>query len=363
MASGPRRAGASRRARASKHAAPSRAVNPARRALDARRAARPAPARSGRPRPPACAGRRGRRSAAAGAVAARRDGRGGRSRRAPAPAARRAGCAGRSSPHNWACVTALRATAELPFRVGAATTWIKASPVRSHRRASRNTREKRPTLDRMPANQAWFFRYQRKLTPLPRTIRAVCGRRAGRARHRALWGLALRPAASGLGPPAPAWRTSCASTVRSMRILITGPSGAVGAALARSLAGSPRAARPLPRPGARWTPRFALELVRGDALTRGRARARAGGRRGLLLPDPLDGAGAPTRASSAATAPPPCASPPRPQRAGVRRIVYLGGLRRRRPGARSVAPREPRRGRADPARRRCPTASPCAHRW
>src|ERR1039458_4890454 len=51
-----------------------------------------------------------------------------------------------------------------------------------------------------------------------------------------------------------------------MRILITGPSGAVGDALARSLSGD-QELRGLAREPARVAGELSVELIRGDALT------------------------------------------------------------------------------------------------
>jgi len=111
-----------------------------------------------------------------------------------------------------------------------------------------------------------------------------------------------------------------------MRILITGPSGAVGDALARALAGS-HELRGLARDPARVAGGLPLELVRGDALSgAGLERALEGVEVAYYLIHSMepaavagfeerDRAAARRFAAAAATA-------------GVRRIVYLGGLMR-----------------------------------
>jgi uncharacterized protein YbjT (DUF2867 family) len=110
-----------------------------------------------------------------------------------------------------------------------------------------------------------------------------------------------------------------------MRILITGPSGAVGAALARSLAGA-HELRGLSREPARVAGDLQLEVLRGDAVTgAGLERALDGVEVCYYLIHSME--------------PGPDASFERRDRlaarrfaaaaagAGVRRIVYLGGLR------------------------------------
>ena len=201
--------------------------------------------------------------------------------------------------------------------------------------ASRNTREKRPTAVEMPANRATSFRYRRKRTTYANRIRAVCGRPTGRRRPGALW----RPRAA--GPR---------STVRcTMRILITGPSGAIGAALAgrspasTSCAGSraTRAACP-PSSASSWS-----------AATRSAARAWTARSTDIEVAYYLIHSmePAPREASPAR----PHRRPPLRRRRGARRGA-ADRLPRRRccrsEGAVSPHLREPRRGRADPARRR-----------
>ncbi|HVC85619.1 MAG TPA: NAD(P)H-binding protein [Solirubrobacteraceae bacterium] len=112
-----------------------------------------------------------------------------------------------------------------------------------------------------------------------------------------------------------------------MRILITGPSGAVGEALARSLSGgSEHELRALAREPARVAGELPVELIRGDALTgEGLERALDGVEVAYYLIHSMEPAALPgfaerdrvaaQRFAAAASA------------AGVRRIVYLGGLR------------------------------------
>ena len=109
-----------------------------------------------------------------------------------------------------------------------------------------------------------------------------------------------------------------------VRILVTGPSGAIGDALARALAGS-HELRGLARDPARVAGGLPLELIRGDARSGdGLARALDGVEVAYYLihsMEPAPGEGFAQRDRTAA------------QRfaaasvaAGVRRIVYLGGL-------------------------------------
>ena len=137
-----------------------------------------------------------------------------------------------------------------------------------------------------------------------------------------------------------------------MEILVTGASGFVGAALIPRLhARRPRRARvrAATPPRARRTSRSSQgDAVTGEGLDEAlRRRARR------VLPHPLDGDGRPRTAatSPSATAAPPTRFAAAARRAGVRRVVYLGGLvpAGRRPLA---APGQPAGGRADPARRR-----------
>jgi uncharacterized protein YbjT (DUF2867 family) len=110
-----------------------------------------------------------------------------------------------------------------------------------------------------------------------------------------------------------------------MRILITGPSGAIGAALARSL-GAEHELRGLSRDPSRVAADLPLELIRGDALSGvGLQQALEGVEIGYYLIHSMEPA--PTAASFEqrdrvaaqrfATA---------AAQAGVGRIVYLGGL-------------------------------------
>ena len=163
---------------------------------------------------------------------------------------------------------------------------------------------------------------------------------------------------SGTGTPhPPRFRPRPGPLVPSepMRVLVTGVSGYVGAALvAAPAARRPRRARLRPLARARGGAGLELdELVARRRRDRRRARRGAGRDRRRLLPDPLDGgrrarAASPTRERRAARAP----SPTRPRAAGVRRIVYLGGLV---PAGRPVV--APPRPRAWRSRRRC--SPPC----
>ena len=65
---------------------------------------------------------------------------------------------------------------------------------------------------------------------------------------------------------------------------------------------------------------------RGRRRDRRRPRPRARRRRRRLLPDPLDGGRRRRRVRRRRSAAPPSTSPPPRRAAGVRRIVYLGGL-------------------------------------
>jgi uncharacterized protein YbjT (DUF2867 family) len=110
-----------------------------------------------------------------------------------------------------------------------------------------------------------------------------------------------------------------------MRILITGPSGAVGDALARSL-GSEHELRALAREPARVAEELPVELIRGDALTgEGLERALDGVEVAYYLIHSMEPAALPGFAERDRVAAQRFAAAA--STAGVRRIVYLGGLR------------------------------------
>jgi uncharacterized protein YbjT (DUF2867 family) len=110
-----------------------------------------------------------------------------------------------------------------------------------------------------------------------------------------------------------------------MRILITGPSGAVGDALARSLAGE-HELRALAREPARVAGDLPVEVLRGDALTgEGLERALDGVEVAYYLIHSMEPAAFPGFAERDRIAAQRFAAAA--SSAGVRRIVYLGGLR------------------------------------
>ena len=159
-----------------------------------------------------------------------------------------------------------------------------------------------------------------------------------------------------------------------VQILVTGASGFVGSELAARLARDGHSLRALGRDGARL--RGALELTMGGAaaeveLAVGDAVSGAGLREALegvevayyLIHSMETRSRGARRASRSASCGRRRTSPARPPTAGVRRIVYLGGLvprwerartRRAGRGRGLPAPRQPRAGRAGAARRRSP---------
>ena len=109
-----------------------------------------------------------------------------------------------------------------------------------------------------------------------------------------------------------------------MRILISGPSGAIGAALAGRLAGV-HELRGLARDPGRVPPELGLELVAGDALSgAGLERALADIEVAYYLIHSMEPAPRGSFASRDRTAARHFAAAA--ARAGVRRIVYLGGV-------------------------------------
>jgi uncharacterized protein YbjT (DUF2867 family) len=110
-----------------------------------------------------------------------------------------------------------------------------------------------------------------------------------------------------------------------MRILITGPSGAVGDALARALGGD-HELRGLAREPGRVAGELPVEVIRGDALTgEGLERALDGVEVAYYLIHSMEPAAIPGFAERDRTAAQRFAAAA--AAAGVRRIVYLGGLR------------------------------------
>jgi uncharacterized protein YbjT (DUF2867 family) len=111
-----------------------------------------------------------------------------------------------------------------------------------------------------------------------------------------------------------------------MRILITGPSGAVGEALARSLGGA-HELRGLAREPSRVAQELSLEVIGGDALTgEGLERALDGVEVAYYLIHSMEPATAESFAHRDRVAAQRFAAAA--ARAGVRRIIYLGALRR-----------------------------------
>ena len=109
----------------------------------------------------------------------------------------------------------------------------------------------------------------------------------------------------------------------TMRILVTGPSGAIGAALARAMSET-HELRALAREPARVEAVTGLEVVRGDALTgEGLRAALAGVEVAYYLIHSMEAASNATFAARDRAAAEQFAAAA--ARAGVRRIVYLGG--------------------------------------
>ena len=154
---------------------------------------------------------------------------------------------------------------------------------------------------------------------------------------------------------------------RHVRVLVTGASGAVGSLLAPRLLLAGHAVRtfgrdPGPYRGARSPSSCRrpvldeVEIVRGRRAHRRGPRSRARWHRGCLLPDPLDGARDAPGGSAVRRARPPGGEE---LRGGGQRGPACGGSstsagscragRPRRAHAALATPRQPRRGRADPA--------------
>ena len=144
-----------------------------------------------------------------------------------------------------------------------------------------------------------------------------------------------------------------------MRILLTGASGSIGAALAPALARR-RPRRCAASAAIRRSVPATLDFVRGDAITgAGLDEALDGIEVAYFLIHSMEGDGrAGFEDNERAAAENFVAAA---QRAGVRRVVYLGGLVP--PDRRALAsPAQPPGGRADPARRACRRRSRCAPR-
>ena len=160
-----------------------------------------------------------------------------------------------------------------------------------------------------------------------------------------------------------------------MRILVTGASGFVGSLLVPRLLSEGHAVRALGRDPARVSAALAprrrgdlsrpdlageVEVLRGDALSgEGLAAALAGVDVAYYLIHSMERRPPPARPSrsTSASSSRRATSPTPSARAGVARIVYLGGPAPAR-SRRLAAPRQPRGGRAHPARCRPRLARP-----
>ncbi|HSD78222.1 MAG TPA: NAD(P)H-binding protein [Solirubrobacteraceae bacterium] len=112
-----------------------------------------------------------------------------------------------------------------------------------------------------------------------------------------------------------------------MQVLLTGASGAIGAALAPRLADAGHAVRAFARDPARVTAAGVAEVVRGDALTgAGLHAALRGAEVAYYLIHSMEAAGAAAGGFAERERAAVGAFARAARRAGVRRVVYLGGL-------------------------------------
>ena len=148
--------------------------------------------------------------------------------------------------------------------------------------------------------------------------------------------------------------TDACGAPSQMNVLVTGATGAMGADLVPRLAAAGHRVRAFARDPARVTDPAVSEVVRGDAVAgTGLAAALAGIDTAYFLIHSMETSAADPLATGFADRDRRAAAQfaGAARAAGVRRVVYLGGLVPSGAGA-SRAPREPPRGRGDAARRR-----------